>query len=669
MKSFSNYLFLLIANLSQHRDHKQIIEMFIDGLNSLLADKTFYWSEDESSDNAVAVSTRKNNFGYVVCNSNFSEWEQERYAIFQNGVQMVAIILERLLQERLLSKKKDSLEKLVEERTQELRDQNHEYASLNEEYRAQNEELLKAIKKAEESEERFTLAMRASNDGLFDWNLETDEIYFSPGWKKMLGYEEHELPNELSTWENRTDPQDVNKSWELQQKLIRKQIDRFVTESKMKHKDGRWVDILVRGEVYFNNNEKALRMVGTHTDITARKKAEKELVIAKERAEESDRLKSAFLANMSHEIRTPMNGILGFADLLKNPELEGDKHQKYLEIIEKSGKRMLAIIKDIVDISKIEAGLMEFNLSDTNVNEQIEYSYTFFKREAEAKGIALSYKTELSADEAVISTDPEKLSAILSNLVKNAIKYTKAGSIEVGYHLKAGKAQDNLEFYISDTGVGIPKDRQKAIFERFIQDEIEDKIANQGVGLGLAITKNYVEKLGGKIWLESAEEKGSTFYFTLPYKNDPVFKKKEIEPATHENDIAIKKMKILIAEDDEVSEMLLNEAIESYSEVNLKANTGIEAVETCRNNPDIDLILMDIRMPEMNGYEATRQIRKFNKDVVILAQTAHGLAGDLEKSLEAGCNDYISKPISTKELYALIHKYFGNSSGEVQHKG
>ena len=237
------------------------------------------------------------------------------------------------------------------------------------------------------------------------------------------------------------------------------------------------------------------------------------LIAAKEKAEESDRLKSAFLANMSHEIRTPMNGILGFAGLLKNKNLSENKQQKFFEIIEKSSERMLNIINDIVDISKIEAGLMKLDSKESNINEQIDYIYTFFKPEVEAKGMKLRVKKTLSAQETTIKTDPEKVYAVLTNLVKNAIKYSKKGTIEIG----CNKRKTHFEFYVKDEGIGIPKERQEAIFERFIQADIEDKMAHQGAGLGLSITRAYLKMLGGKIWVESEEGIGSTFYFTLPY--------------------------------------------------------------------------------------------------------------------------------------------------------
>ena len=386
-----------------------------------------------------------------------------------------------------------------------------------------------------------------------------------------------------------------------------------------------------------------------------RKKTFEDLKVALGKAQESDSLKSAFLANMSHEIRTPMNGIFGFAGLLKEPGLTGEEQQEYISLIEKGGERMLNIINNIVSISKIESGQMEINIQESNINEQIQYIYTFFKPQIEEKGMQFLFRDFLPSNKAILKTDQEKFYAILTNLVNNAVKYTEKGFIEIGYY----KRDNYLEFYVKDTGLGIPRDRQNAIFERFIQADISDKMALQGAGLGLSISKAYIEMLGGRIWVDSEEGVGSTFYFTLPYQinSEEKLMVNNFVPVEGK-EYNIRNLKILIAEDDEATEILISIIVKKFCIEALKARTGKETVEICRKNSDINLILMDIQMPDMNGYEATRQIRQFNKEVIIIAQTAFGLTGDREKSIEAGCNEYITKPIITDKLLALIQKYF-----------
>ena len=394
---------------------------------------------------------------------------------------------------------------------------------------------------------------------------------------------------------------------------------------------------------------------GFNADITELKQTETELVKAKEHAEESDRLKSAFLANMSHEIRTPMNGILGFSGLLREPQLTGDEQQKYISLIEKSGKRMLNIINDIVNISKIESGLMEISINEVNVNEQVADVLAFFTPEIKKKGIQLLAPKALPLKEAIISSDGEKLYAILTNIVNNAIKHTQTGSIEIGVEKKGGF----LEFFVKDTGNGIPENQREIIFERFRQSSDLTSRFTEGAGLGLSISKGFVEILGGKIWLESELGKGSVFYFTIPVNADVKAKPSVIKgAASTEADQQVKNLKILIAEDDEDSAWFLDTALKPYCGEIFTAGTGVEAVESLRKHPDMSLIMMDIRMPGMDGYSATRQIRQFNKDVIIIAQTAFAMTGDREKAIEAGCNDYLSKPFRIEELRRLMQQYF-----------
>jgi len=315
---------------------------------------------------------------------------------------------------------------------------------------------------------------------------------------------------------------------------------------------------------------------------------------------------------------------------------------------------MLNIINDIIDISKIEAGQVEVTLSETNVNDQNNYIYKFFKPEVEQKGLQFILKNGLPSRDAILNTDREKIYAILTNLVKNAIKFTQQGSIEFGYTFLS----DELEYFVKDSGMGIPEEQIEFIFERFRQGSESHSKQYEGSGLGLSISKAYIELLGGKIRVESAVGKGSTFYFTIPYDGKPSshFEQNDIPKMDTENQM--KTLNILLVEDDEASSLLLSLAVKPIAKKVLFACNGVEAVEKCRSNPTIDLILMDMKMYEMDGFEATRQIRRFNKDVIIIAQTAYTLTGDKEKALEAGCNDYISKPIKREQLLGLINTYF-----------
>ena len=304
---------------------------------------------------------------------------------------------------------------------------------------------------------------------------------------------------------------------------------------------------------------------------------------------------------------------------------------------------------------------MGIDMKESNINEMVDFLYTFFKPETEAKGLTLSISNGLPPKESIIETDREKVFAILTNLIKNAIKFTNKGSIEFGYSLIDSKNTPTLlRFFVKDTGIGIPKEKQEAVFERFIQADITNSKAYQGAGLGLTISRNYVEMLGGKLWVESEVGKGSQFFFTLPVTCKPGIKL--IIEKDHSEDLSkngSKTLKILILEDVFESAKYLEIIVRSVAKTIIKAGSGVEALAACRNNPDIDLVLMDIQMPEMNGYVAVQEIRKFNPEVVIIAQTAYAQRGDKEKVMVAGFSNYLTKPIRKTDLMNLINSYFG----------
>jgi len=388
-----------------------------------------------------------------------------------------------------------------------------------------------------------------------------------------------------------------------------------------------------------------------------------ELILAKEKAEESNRLKSAFLANMSHEIRTPMNAILGFSDLLAAKNISEGKKDKYNELINKSGKRLLNIISDIVNISKIEANEISIKLKPTNLNHFLNNIKGQFKLANQAElDVELLLKCALSESQSILLIDEDRLGQIICNLLENAFKYTKFGIIEFGYALN----DDCLQFYIKDTGSGIKKQDQEIIFNRFVQSDNEVFKKAKGTGLGLSITKGLVELMDGKIWLESELNSGTCFYFTIPYLKTQTQTQTEEIGATiliSENEQNSKKMEaliVLVAEDEDPNFYYLEEVLSCLGINVLRAENGIEAIEKYKSNK-IDFILMDINMPKMNGYEAVAEIRKLDGNIPIIAQTAFAMKEDRLNAIDSGCTDYIAKPINRHELRKMIEKYTSNN--------
>ncbi len=395
-----------------------------------------------------------------------------------------------------------------------------------------------------------------------------------------------------------------------------------------------------------------------------RSQLEYELVKAKNKAEESDKLKTAFLANMSHEIRTPMNGILGFAEMLNDSSLNAVNRKKYLQIINSNGKMLINLIDDIIDFAKIESNqvnMLQDDFSLNNLINQVQSSFLTSRLKRDKSRVRIITKKSFPDEKSFIRTDPIRLRQILTNLVGNAIKFTHKGYIEFGYNLQNNHT---LLLYVKDTGIGIAAEKLQLIFERFMQADSSPSRKYGGSGLGLPISKGLVELLGGKMWAESTLQEGSTFYFTLPFH--PVIRKFEekVESKHPRTNYHWEGRLFLVAEDDKFSYKFLEGFLKQTRADVIRAADGREAVEICRNNPNIDLILMDIQMPEMNGLTATEEIKKFNQQIPIIAQTANAISEERQRCMQAGCDDFIAKPVNITELYAKIDKWLSVKSPE-----
>lgn len=521
------------------------------------------------------------------------------------------------------------------------------------------------------SEEKYRSLIEASPAGIF---IIVDEVflYVNPAGAKKLGFSSAEelagkniyaivSPEFRETVDNRLN-------------LARNKIINNPTEIKLLRPDGKemWVETVSLPFEYYSSN--AILIMGF--DITERKRSEElilqknieierrnleysllnqKLKIAKEKAEESDRLKSAFLSNMSHEIRTPMNAILGFSDLLIRAKLPENKRIEYIEIINSSGNQLLSLINDIIDISKIESNQIVIDdntvVTITDIFKQLS---VIFHSKAQNHKIELNYSVSLSELQNKVYLDEIRLKQILGNLIGNAIKFTNSGTVKYAVRLQ----KQELLFSVEDTGIGIDPHMQNVIFDRFRQADGSTTRDYGGTGLGLAISKALVELMGGKIWLTSEMGKGTIFYFTMPFK--PLESEEWKVENSSEQDIenlTWNTKHILVVEDEEVNILFLTELLQPTGVRLSVARNAREAYEKIHKHPNINLVLMDIKIPKVDGYEITRVIKNENPGLIVIAQTAYALAEERNKILNSGFDDYISKPINKNLLYTLISRY------------
>jgi signal transduction histidine kinase/ActR/RegA family two-component response regulator len=380
----------------------------------------------------------------------------------------------------------------------------------------------------------------------------------------------------------------------------------------------------------------------------------------KKKAVENDRLKSAFLANMSHEIRTPMNGIIGFSELLKASDKDDPKINDYIDKVSDSSEQLLDIISDILDISKIETKQYEIFEESFNLNGLLEEFYLAKSYLQKKEKVSFSINCGASDSESFIITDRSKLHKILKNLLDNAFKFTEEGKVELGYSFEGNM----INFYVKDTGIGIPRDKKALVFQHFVQADTSETRKYGGTGLGLSIAKGLTEMLGGNIGVKETGQEGSVLSFAIPYKtNENQDYEKRIE-GEGENGERRKKT-VMIVEDDEtnlmyIQELLKDKELSNHFEIEqLLARSGKEAYDLYKKNPGLDLILMDLKLPDIGGLEITKEIRKQDTGISVIAQTAYAMSGDKRKAIEAGCNDYITKPIERKEFISKVQIFLG----------
>ena len=635
----------------------------------------------------------------------------------------------------------------------------------------------KIEKKLLESEQRFQLATEAADLGIWDYTIATGKTFYSRKWKSILGYYPDEIIDSYQVWEGLLHPEDKERMINYINNFIKSDMRVYEAEFRMKHKNGNFIWIRSRASVLRDENGVAIRMIGTHRDITEAKKSESEytklhqavlqspiaviitntegyieffnpafckitgwgdqeiigkkpnilksgfqppsfyeklwktissgnewqgefknrkktgeyywelasispirnnfgtithyvkiaenitylkkierdLKKAKQDAEIANNYKNHFLANMSHEIRTPINTIIGFSELMKNENLQVQKRNKYSEIIEENSQALLRLIDDIIDVAKIEANELKIRKEACSLGElfsELEMTYKNYLRRKQKPNLDLIFQLPEESHHDVIFTDPYRLKQILNNLYLNALKYTETGHIEIGYNI----INDNkLRFFVSDTGGGIPPERIKNIFKRFNYTE-ETSTTTVGSGLGLSICKDLALLLGGDINVKSIPDEGSIFYLTLPYDKIKITMVRSTVKSPSPGKYNFSDYTIMIAEDTPYNYEYLSSILEKTGAHIVWAKDGIDVLNIY-NSTKIDLILMDIQLPEISGYEASTQIRLKDLNIPIIAQTAFAMAEDKQKCFDSGCNEVLVKPIRMDDVLTTVAKY------------
>lgn len=616
-------------------------------------------------------------------------WYRTIYAyIFYGLALLVLLILSTGMYSRILVRQKRRLENTVEERTREIIQQKDAIQSQAEEMAAQSEELqekAEILRKINEELEKLSIVARETDNAIAIMDEKGQFLWVNDGFTRLYGYSSDEYFSMYSTIYETVHSDEIVKL--IKQSLETKQSVLF--ETRVETKKGKRLFIQSTITPITGPNGKIDKLVAIDSDITRLKEAEweiikkseqitaqkeeleqhrnhleqivkkrtEELEIAKNKAEESDRLKSAFLANMSHEIRTPMNAIIGFSNLLISPDISGEQKEEFAQLIIQSGNSLLQLIEDIIDIAKIEAGQLKIVHGTCNLALLLAELYDFFRQRIQVvynKDIRLSLQIPNNYKSLQIRTDQLRLKQVFTNLIENAIKFTNKGLIEYGYQVQEESGQAVIRFYVKDSGIGMSEKEQQIIFERFTKIETDRTRLYRGAGLGLAISKNIVEMLGGELKVVSEVNKGSEFYFSFPLEEGGLAENIPVRP-----EVSVyhwENKTILVAEDEDSNFRFIEVFLASTGVKIVRALDGRELLEKY-DKENFDLLLMDIKMPLMDGLEATREIRKKNRDIPVIALTAYAMQNDEQDCLEAGCNAFISKPIDQTRMMETLGQW------------
>jgi len=516
------------------------------------------------------------------------------------------------------------------------------------------------------SESRWQQAIAASTDGVWDWDLLTGYVYFSPRWMEMLGYGPTELPHHFDTFIGLVHPDDLGRVEALVQDHLAERTEQYTAEFRVKERSGRWHWVLARGRVVvFTDDGRPWRFMGTHVDIQAQREQAERLRLAMAAAESATRAKASFLANMSHEIRTPMNAILGTSHLLERTAL-GDDQRELLETIQTASQGLLAIVNDVLDLSKIESGHLDIEAVPFELADLLHSTRKTHSTVAQRKGLRLSVDLDDTLPHRVVG-DPTRLLQVLHNLVGNALKFTEQGEVAVQIERLGGDGEVvRLGVSVEDTGIGIPEDSLAHIFQPFAQAEQSTTRRFGGTGLGLSICRRIVGMMGGQLRVESEAGVGSRFSFALTLRVDGQVPEVQDRSAVDGSELC---GRVLLVEDNPVNRTLMERILRELTSCEVDAAVhGEQAVRMARNR-DYDVILMDCQMPVMDGYSASRAIRSLDGPrgrVPIIAQTANAFSEDRQACLDVGMDDFITKPVDLRLLMQVLRRWLSACRGSAR---